>query len=351
VATRHSTRPLLIRAACSALLLAAVSAGCDRDSPAPIVINGTTMGTWYSVKLPSLEQGTPEELQAEIDQRLERINDLMSPWREDSELSRFNRWTSGDWFEVSSETARVMIEALRVARLTEGALDITVGPLVELWNFGPNRGEFTLPTDEEIFAIMARVGYARLEVRDAPPAARKRRGDLVVDLSAIAKGYGVDEVAALLERGGVQDYMVEIGGEIRTRGTKADGTPWTVGIETPEPGRRSVLKALKLGDAGMATSGDYRNYHERDGKRYSHMIDPRTGRPIEHRLASVSVVAGDCMHADAMATALMILGPEDGYRLASDHDLAALFIVREASGLAERATPAFESLLDRQDLK
>ena len=201
-------------------------------------------------------------------------------------------------------------------------------------------------TETYRFLLMPlRTGYEKLEYRLDPPALRKLHPELTIDLSALAKGYGVDVLAEYLEEVGVQDYMVEIGGEIRARGTNPDGQVWRIGIEKPEPGgQRSVYEALPLEDLGMATSGDYRNYYELDGERLSHTIDPRTGRPITHKLASVTVLHEECAFADAYATALNVLGPERGYELAVSLKLPALFIVRVDDRFEEKATPAFQAL-------
>ena len=326
----------------------AVSAG------EPLHIAGPTMGTRYNVKLVHLPAGVSlNKLQSGIDQTLRKINDRMSTWQADSELSRFNQSRKTGWFDVSAETALVVTEALRVSRLSGGTFDVTVNPLLRLWGFGPNGGHDGLPTDTEIAKVSQRVGYRKIHVRAAPPALRKDRGDMEIVLSAIAKGFAVDRVAEFLEGRSVTVYMVEIGGEVRARGEKSDGSGWTIGIEKPTPNQRSLqtgpfAKIIELSDLALATSGDYRNYFEKDGIRYSHTIDPRTGRPIEHRLASVTVVARNCMHADAMATALMVLGPEDGYNLAVGKELAAYLIVHGDDGFVEKTTPEFAELVQEQ---
>ena len=304
------------------------------------------MGTTYSVKLSSLPDGlTPGELQAEIDRALESVNNQMSTWRDDSEISRFNRSRETDWFAVSKETVRVVQTALEVSRETGGAFDVTVGPLVNLWSFGPEQAERKLPSESAIEETRSRVGYRFLEVRESPPALKKVRGDLYVDLSAIAKGFGVDRVAELLEAKQISSYMVEIGGEVRTKGHKPDGKPWRVGIEIPTPFARGIQRAIELSGRALATSGDYRNFVVIDGKHYSHTIDPRTGRPVDHDLASVSIIAESGMLADAYATALLVMGPEAGYDWAKENNVAALLLVRDGDGFREKATPAFSEYL------
>jgi len=304
-----------------------------------------TMGTSYSVKVSRLPAGlTLPQLRNEVNRRLERLNAFMSTYRTDSDVSRFNTSTSTGWFPVSRDTAVVVAAAQRISRMTRGAFDVTVAPLVDLWHFGPGNGEFRVPTEEQIQSAKQRVGFENLDVRLDPPALRKRRADLAIDLSAIAKGYAVDQVAAYLESRGIDGFLVEIGGETRTKGSKADGQPWRVGIERPDATRLAVLRAIELGDRAIATSGDYRNFFVMDGKRYSHEIDPRTGRPIEFRLALVSVVAESCMTADALATAIMVLGVQDGYNFAVDHALAVLMVERTSGGLQVKMTPRFQRL-------
>lgn len=336
-----------------AIVVAAVAAwyiASDRANPRIAHYGGMTMGTHYNVSiaapLPSATSG--EGLQAELDRRLEAVNDWMSTYRPDSEVSKFNRSAGNDWYEVSPETARVVAEAQRISELTGGAFDVTVGPLVNLWSFGPDKRPRQVPSAEDVEAAKQLVGYQQVDIRTSPPALRKlERDDLSIDLSGIAKGFGVDLLADYLDEIGVSSYLVDIGGEMRARGRKPDGAPWRAGIERPAetpdaPGQ--VLLPIDLLDRALATSGDYRNYFESDGTRYSHTIDPRTGRPIEFDLASVSVLHESCMTADALATALMVLGADGGYNFAVDHDLAVLFVVRTESGFEQRATPEFEKL-------
>jgi len=322
--------------------------GCDRTAPAPPVrsLSGLTMGTQYSIKVTGLlAESDLGRLQTEVDRRLEQINDRMSTYLPDSELSRFNRHQDDSWFEVSDETALVVAAALEISRKTDGVFDITVGPLVNLWNFGPDPRPDEIPTEEQIAQARSQVGYQRVEVRTSPPALRKTHPDVYVDLSAIAKGYAVDAVAELLNRRGVKAFMVEIGGEVRTRGAKPDGQPWRIGIEKPVSLTRAVHQVVVLPDCALATSGDYRNYFERDGRRYSHEIDPRTGYPVQHQLTSVSVIADSCMQADGWATALIVAGPEAALRLARENQLDVLLIQRTEEGYEDRATDGFQRYL------
>lgn len=312
-----------------------------------MIATGATMGTTYTIKAAALPSNVdPTLLHREIEAVLESVDRRMSTYDPESELSRFNRSTDTGWFPVSSDTARVIDEALRIGQLTGGAFDVTVGPLVDLWHFGPGRKEAgEAPSPEKVAAARERVGFERLEVRLAPPAVRKSRGDVRVDLSGIAKGFAVDRVAALLERRGVENYMVEIGGETRTRGRNSRGTPWQIAIEAPSETTRTVQEVVRPGAQAMATSGDYRNYFISGGRRYCHILDPRTGRPVVHRLVSATVLDASCATADALATALMVLGPEKGYELASQRGMPALLLIATESGLEERMTPEFAALL------
>jgi thiamine biosynthesis lipoprotein len=231
-----------------------------------------------------------------------------------------------------------------VSRLSNGAFDVTVGPLVNLWGFGPDPVQLKPPADAAIDAALERVGYDRLHVDCSRPAIRKDTPDVYVDLSACAKGFAVDRATELLDARGIRHYLVEIGGELRMRGLNADGEAWSVAIETPADAGRTVGRIVTLTDKAMATSGDYRNFFEYRGERYSHTIDPRTGRPTTHNLAAVTVVGDSTVLADAMATALLVLGPRAGLELAVREGIPAYFQVRTEGGFSEASTPAFAAL-------
>ena len=283
-----------------------------------------------------------------MEARLDEVNAAMSTYLSTSEVSRFNNHDGSGWFPVSTATARVVIEAQRVSSLTDSAFDITVSPLVNLWGFGPGACSGRVPSAEKISTLRERCGYDKLSVRLDPPAVQKHATKVQIDLSAIAKGYAVDTVAEHLRSLAVESYLVNVGGEMRAAGEKAPGVPWRAGIETPVSIGRSVYRTLRLEDRALATSGDYRNFFVSGGKRYSHTIDPRTGRPVTHALASVSVLVETCMEADALATALLVLGPEAGYHLAERLKLPVLFIVRGPQGLAPRATETMKEWIDQQ---
>lgn len=314
----------------------------------PLVMRGATMGTTYHIKLVAEPASVDlTRLHLDVEKMLADIDRQMSTYRPDSELSRFNRAPAGEWFPVSAATAEVVAAAQEISEKTDGALDVTVGPLVRLWHFGPSPGDekakrdFRPPSDDAIQAARANVGYRKLEVRANPPALRKKSQGLEVDLSSIAPGYAIDRLAELLRERGIEDFMVEIGGEVRATGVRADGKVWRVAIERPADGGRTMQTAVPLADAAIATAGDYRKFFEYGGRRYSHIIDPATGRPVEHSLASVTVVAETCMEADGWDTPLLVLGPERGFEFAEKHGVAALFILRDEGGVNVRQTTAW----------
>ena len=331
-----------------ALFVASLVTGCGPAAPDEHVFEGATMGTRYTVRVvgPSFGAERLEQIRQRIEERLDDVNSKMSTYQADSELSQFNRWQETTPFGLSSETIRVFAEALELSRWSDGAFDVTVGPLVNALGFGPAGEPLALPTDEERAELLRHVGWQKLTLDSAAGTLSKSDPEVYCDLSAVAKGYGVDRVAEGLEDLGVESYMVEVGGEVRTAGTNRHGEAWQIGIERPVSEARQLQKVVPMSGWAMATSGDYRNFYIRDGRRWSHTIDPRTGLPIEHGAASVSVVTPTCLEADGLATTLMVLGPEEGYRRAEDAGLAVLFLLFDGQGgFEEKATTAFEALL------
>lgn len=314
--------------------------------PKVISFQGNTMGTTYTVKVvaPALSGRERVATQEAIRAALDAVDQSMSTYKPESELSQFNGYGAGRPFRLSPATVRVLLLAREVSAATGGAFDVTVGPLVNAWGFGPvKRAE--PPTEAELEAVRARVGYRKLVIDAQALTVTKADPDMYVDLSAIAKGYGVDQVAAALDARGLANYMVEVGGEVRVKGRNAAGIPWQVGIERPDSIEQRAQIVVPMSNLSMATSGDYRNYFVKDGRRYSHEIDPTTGYPIRHGLASVTVVASECALADAYATGLLVMGPEKSYALAAEKGLAAYFIEhRPGGGFSERQTPAFAAL-------
>ena len=322
--------------------------GCRKASSPPPPghkISGSPMGTYCRVTWPTRPPGISEaDLRITIVTQLDRIDALMSTYKTDSEVSRFNRSRDTAWFPVSEETATVVVAALQVFEESNGAFDITVAPLVELWGFGRRDREGGVPSPTEIQELLQTIGSQHLQARLSPPALKKDQESLQIDLSAIAKGFAVDSVARSLDDLGITNYLVDIGGEMRARGHKEQEVPWNIAIERPTALQRGIQTTLPLQDIAIATSGDYRNYFEADGKRYSHEIDPRSGQPIQHRLVSVSVLDASCMRADAWATALIILGPEEGTRLAEQASLPTFLIVKDGSNFQEIEVSGFAAL-------
>jgi len=309
--------------------------------------SGSIMGTLYTVKyLPpnvSTELASVEQVNTQIHARLVRVDELMSTYKQDSEVSRFNAAPPGEWFEISVETFEVIKLAQHISHQTQGAFDITVANLVDLWGFGPNFQKPEVPDFEQLKAIHADVGYQHLQLHDSATKLRKQT-TLQIDLSAIAKGYGVDQVADYLDEIGISSYMVEVGGEIRTRGKKPDEQPWRIAIEAPNTQQRDIHSIIDVTDLAVATSGDYRNYFEQDGQRFSHTIDPKTGYPITHNLASVTVIGRSAAKVDALATAFSVLGSDQAMRYAKAYNVAAYFIVKEKEGFIGKASDAFISM-------
>ncbi|WP_332307738.1 FAD:protein FMN transferase [Imhoffiella purpurea] len=324
-------------------------AGCTRHQDPQIAFDGPTMGTYYSVKIARPPEGmTAESLQPGVAEVLDAVVAEISTYDDSSELSRLNQNPSTDWIPISANLHRVIAEGQRISSLTDGAFDITIGPLVNLWGFGPETRPARLPTEAEIADAKARVGWHKLELRADPPALRKARGDIYIDLSALGEGYGADRVGNWLESQGIENYMVAVAGAIRTRGINAKGEPWAIAIEEPLPDRRSVHRIIPVSNRALSTSGDYRNFFEENGKRYSHEIDPMTGAPVDKRLGSVTVVDETAMVADGWATALMVLGDRRGPEVAESQGLVAYFIVRDQQDQPRGfGSKSFESLLGR----
>jgi len=310
---------------------------------------GRTMGTtWTATWHGTASAGGSKSTAAvgdELRRLLDRVDRSMSTWRDDSEVSRFNVSESTDWFSVSAETAFVLVRALQISSSSDGAFDVTVSPLVDLWGFGSG-GRQPVPTPGQLEAARELVGWNKLEVRAEPPAIRKTVAGVTINLSAIAKGYAVDLLGEHLESLAVSGYLVEIGGETRVKGQRPDGTAWRIGVEQPLVGQRQVRSVLLLSGPprGIATSGDYRNRRAVGGQVVSHTLDPRTGRPVSHDLAAVTVVADDCMTADALATTLMVLGPDEGFAYAKRHRLAALLLLRDGPSIRAESTAQFREV-------
>ncbi len=308
-----------------------------------VILSGITMGTTYTVKIHAPKTKTDQAtISIEINRLLDEINFQMSTYMETSTLSLFNQSSTQEWVEIPFNLYTVIEEALRINKLSHRAFDITIGPVVNLWGFGPIARSSTIPDESTIKEALDKVGSEYIHLRKQPHAIKKDKPNLYIDLSAIAKGYAVDVIADYLDELSINNYMVEIGGEIKTKGINPENKIWHIGIEKPLDDQRSVQTVITLNNTSMATSGDYRNYFVENGIRYSHTINPSTGKPITHKLASVTVLHPSAITADAMATALLVLGPERGFDLALNENLAALFIVRENDDFIEIMTPKFK---------
>ncbi len=316
-----------------AMTMALVCAACQPRRA--LTLSGETMGTTYHVTVIAGRFASGDKLQAQIDRRLAQINASMSTYDPASEISRFNAIESTtQTFVASADFRDVLQVASELHRLTDGAWDGTLDPLITLWGFGRQGTATHLPDDAAIQQALARVGFERIQV-DPSGVMRKSDPMVTLDLASIAKGYGVDAIARLLGERGYAHFLVEIGGEVYARGHRLDGRPWQVGINRPERGAAlsNVYKVVPLTDQAMATSGDYRIFFEVDGRFYSHVLDPRSGRPVSNGVVSATVVAANCTVADGLATALMVMGPQKGLELVNRLDaVACLIVVRRPDG-------------------
>jgi len=324
----------------------ALLGGCQRVQP--FYFEGETQGTTYHITVAACNnKKSSTELQQLIEARLVEIDRSLSNYRDDSTLSQFNRAPIGQWITLDRDLYAVLKVSAQMSDDSAGAFDITVAPLVALWGFGPVPRAITdrvIPDERAIEAARQHVGYRFLDIDPMQPRARKHR-DLAIDVNGIAQGYSVDQLAAVLDAQGCTDFLAEIGGELRIMGKNTEQKPWRIGIEKPGDGVVPTQQTLTGSGIGITTAGDYQDYFEQDGVRYSHTIDPRTGRPIAHKLASVTVVAATATLADGYDTVLEVLGPEAGLAFAREHHLAAYFIVRDGAGFNAFYTPEMQRYL------
>lgn len=303
-----------------------------------VQLAGRTMGTTYRLKYWGDGPTTPEAMHEAVEFLLAEFDLQMSTYRQDSELSRFNHAPAHEWFPVSEATAHVIEEALRLHELTAGALDVTVGPALRLWGFGPevkrDAVDWRPPSDESLQQALKLVGAQRVRVRRSPPALWKETAAVELDLSALAPGYAVDQIVELVQSKGFAHAMVELGGEVRAAGVRPDGSPWRIGVERAglHPPRRELLQVVPLRDLSLTTAGDYHNYRTVGGRRITHIVDPRTGQALPYRGVAVTVIMPTCLDADALDTALMVMGPDEGRRWCDKHAVAALWQYRADGG-------------------
>lgn len=318
--------------------------------PRQEVLTGKTMGTTYQIKY--LVKGNipnPEQIHQEVEGILQEVNRQMSTFIPTSEISQFNQLKSTKQeFKISADFAKVVKRAQELNSLTQGRLDITVGELVNLWSFGTTQRTDKAPSPQAIKDALQKSGISKLSLQSNGDNfyLTKANPDLQVDLSAIAKGFGVDKVSQYLASLGIENYLVEIGGEIVARGHNFQGEKWQIGIESPNyDGSRHAQARVAISGKALATSGDYRNYFEENGKRFSHEIDPSTGYPVQHHLASISIIANDCMTADGLATGLFILGEERALQIAEANNLAIYLIIKQGDKFIIKYSSAFAPYL------
>lgn len=322
------------------LIMPLALAACKRSAD-PLELVGQTMGTTFRVVAIDPEgRVTKDDLERVITARLATVNRQMSNWDAGSEISRFNAAHSNAPQPVSSELATLMQTAQQINVASDGQFDVTLGPVIEAWGFGAAGAAHTAPTAAKLVSALDAAGQTSA-IKVGNGTLQKARPDTQIYLSSIGKGHGVDEVAKGLKALGLKDFMVEIGGDLYVAGRNPQANPWTIGIETPDMGATGIETVATIADKGMATSGDYRNYFDADGQRYSHILDAKTGQPVRHATASVTVLADTAMEADAWATAMLALGSDRGLEIAAEQNLAVLFIDRDGDGFASRATAAF----------
>jgi FAD:protein FMN transferase len=331
----------------AAMVIAAVAlTGCsenDRPLESPVRFEGDIFGTFYQVTITDpLTQGEARALEEGFLAELESVDHAMSTYRDDSELIAFNESPLEEWQPLSNELIEVLAISQSVAEASRGAFDITIGDVVNLWSFGPGARPEEVPTNEALAEQLAAVGFDAVEVDTQQMQARRTR-DVFVDLSAVAKGHGTDRVAAYLDQQGIEHYLVNLGGDLIAKGLRdeEEQTPWRIGIEVPEDGQPRAQHIIPLESMSVATSGDYRNYFEVEGERFSHTIDPRTGRPVTHQLASVSVFHPSNAWADAWATALLVVGEESAMQMAVENNLKVLLLIRNGEEWQSLASPEF----------
>lgn len=327
--------------------------GCDSaTTPATpastaTVLDGKTMGTFWRVSVIGVDEAKAQALRAKVQAQLDADDRLLSTWKNDSALMRFNHATDTRPWPVSEAMADIVTLSLRIGAKTHGAMDITVGPLVNLWGFGPDKQPVATPDAQAIAAAKARTGLQHLQVinQSGRQFLQKDIPDLFVDLSTVGEGYAADHLARLMEQEGISRYLVSVGGALVSRGMNGEGKPWRVAIQKPTDRENAVQAIVDINGHGISTSGSYRNYYELDGKRISHVIDPQTGQPITHKLVSVTVIAPTALEADGWDTGLMVLGLEKAQQVVREQGLAVYMIVKEGEGFKTWMSPQFRTFL------
>lgn len=333
------------------LFLLAITGCNEQQTPenTSLVLNGKTMGTVWRVSLAQTDPQQKNRLQQLIQQQLDQDEQELSTWKSDSVLSRFNQYPGDQPQPVSNNMADIITLALHIGIKTRGAMDITVGPLVNLWGFGPEKTPVKIPDKTAIELARARVGLKHLQVIQTSKGAflQKDLPSLYVDLSTVGEGFATDHLAKLMEKEGLSHYLVSVGGAVLTRGYNAEGKPWRVAIQKPTDQENAVEAIIDLQGHGISTAGSYRNYYELEGKRLSHIIDPHSGQPISHHLVSATVIATTALEADGWDTGLMVLGTEQAKALAIQQQLAVYLITKEKEGFSHWMSPQFTAFLQK----
>ena len=303
-----------------------------------VLIDGKTMATKYLIKIAdNISAKKQDEISYKIQALLADFNMKVSGYINDSEINKLNKLQNDDWIHLSKELFVVLNCAKKISVLSQGSFDITAGRLVNLWGFGTEKKDYKIPSFDLIQAVLKNTGHNYYDLNEDIKAIKKKNFNIVFDLSAIAKGYGVDLIAKLLDKENVENYLIEIGGEIKVAGFKVprEKIKWQVAIEMPGSLLKKINKKVKISDISVATSGDYRNFFIDKNKRYSHNIDPLTGYPVDHSLTSVTVFDGSCMRADAMATAIMVMGPKKGLEWSNKNDIKSYLLIKNSTGILE----------------
>lgn len=310
-----------------------------------IAVEGATMGTYYRVSVVNAPENVDAvSLQHDVEALFNEVIDDMSNYHAHSTLSEFNRQPIQEPFAISADTAEVIQESLRLGELTDAALDITATPLIRLWGFEQSTYRDVMPEPEAIAAAKAKMGLQHLHLMTTENGVflQKDIPDLVIDVSAIGKGFSVDKVARHLDALSIENYLIEVGGELRARGINSEYQPWRIAVERPSVERAAAQEFLQVHNNSIATSGNYRQSYELDGKTISHILDPRTGVPVESTVASITVIHPSCMTADGLATAFMVMGAEKALAYAAEHDIAVFLVSHSEDGFIEQFSPAFQ---------
>jgi len=320
--------------------------GCGRSQP-ELVFSGPTMGTTYQVKVVPGPAGCPPDLDHRIATLLQSLDASMSTYKPDSELNRLNRQPVGEPFAASADLLQVLMLSKQAFQVTHGAFDPTLGPLVDLWGFGPVDTGDRVPSESELKEALESIGLDHLAIDESAGRVLKRKY-IDLDLSGIVPGYAADRVSDLLDSLGLKNYLVDLGGELRGSGQNGKGTVWEIGIEVPSVEHTGVERVLALRDVSVATSGDYRNFFERDGMHYSHIIDPASGHPVSNGVASATVITPTAAEADALSTGFMVLGKDASLKIADERGIALLLLVKEGDAFVEYSSAAFAPYLSER---